>query len=145
MPTENGYNIGQDNRIVIVDSVQGRIDFTIQTSFDSHEVTATTKVRPMRGPALQDEIPEGWEGSFDIDRASAALDTYIAKRAQIFYATNQLSTASMYQYVDEVGGGRSVFEYTRVTFKLGDAGKYGGGEVVKQKVSFFASERRKVA
>ena len=143
MPTRD-YNIGQDSSVVITDTIFGRLDLKIITSFDSHEMTATTKVRPMRGPSLQDEIPEGWEGSFEIDRGTSSLDDYISRRASTFYATNTLSTATLYHYVDEVGGGRSVFEYTRVTFKLSDAGKYHGGEVVKQKVSFFASERKKV-
>ena len=144
MPTAD-YNIGQDNSLVLTDPAYGRLDFKIITDFEWHEMTATTKVRPMRGPALQDEIPEGIEGSFSLDRGSVAVDDYIAKRAASFYATNSLSTGTLYQYIYEVDGSRSVWEYTRVSLKLADGGHYKGGDTVKQKLSFFASERRRVA
>ena len=146
MPTANGYNIGQDNSIVLIDSIQGRVDFTIVTSFDDKEMSKTTKVVPMNGPALQDEIPELWEFSFEVDRASSAVDDYFATRAATFYATGKLSTLTLYRYVNEVGStAKSVWQYSKCSLKLGDGGKWSGGDVVKQKISGTASTKTRVS
>lgn len=146
MPTANGYNIGQDNSIVLIDSIQGRINFTIITDFDDKEMSKTTKVVPMNGPALQDEIPELWEFSFSIDRASSGVDDYFAARAATFYATGQLPSVTLYRYVTEVGTNtKSVWQYSKCSLKLGDGGKWAGGDVVKQKISGTASTKVRVS
>lgn len=145
MPTANGYNIGQDNSIIVTDSIQGRQNWSIVTDFDDKEMSKTTKVTPMNGPALQDEIPELWEGSFSVDRASSGVDDFFATRAANFYATGQLSNATMYRTITEVGTNKSVWQYGKVSFKLSDGGKWAGGEVVKQKINFTASTKVRIS
>ena len=147
MPTANGYNIGQDNSVIVIDSIQGRQNWSIVTDFDDKEVTKTTKITPMSsGPALQDEIPEMWEGSFSVDRASSGVDDFFAARAATFYATGQLSNATLYRTITAVGtNNKSVWQYGKVSFKLADGGKWAGGEVVKQKINFAASTKVRVS
>ena len=145
MPTANGYNIGQDNSVIVIDSIQGRQDWSIVTDFDDKEASKSTKVVPMNGPAMQDEIPEMWEGSFSVDRASTAVDDYFAARAATFYTTGAVSSATMYRTITEVGtGSKSTWLYSKVSFKLADGGKWAGGEVVKQKINFTASTKVRV-
>lgn len=146
MPTANGYNIGQDNSVIIQDSLQGRVSFSIVTDFDDKEQSKTTKVVPMNGAALQDEIPELWEGSFSVDRASSGVDDYFATRAATFYATGMLPSVTMFRFVTEVGtNAKSTWQYSKCSLKLSDGGKWAGGEVVKQKISFTASTKVRVS
>ena len=145
MPAGNGYSIGQDNSIVLIDSVQGRITFPIVTDFDVRETSKTVSVQPMSGPELRDELPQGWEGSFGVDRASTAVDDYFTTRASTYFATNTLSVVTMYQYVTETNGSTSCWECTGCTFKLADGGKFAGPETVKVKISWYASRRVRVS
>ena len=145
MPTGNGFSIGQDNSVVLIDSILGRVDFSIVTDFDVKETSKTVSVMPMSGPELRDEIPQGWEGSFGVDRATTAVDDYFATRAATFFATGRLPLIKMYQYIQEVNGTTSTWECNGVSLKLGDGGKFAGAEVVKQKISWFASTRIRIA
>ena len=145
MPAGNGYSIGQDNSIVLIDSVQGKIVFPIVTDFDVRETSKTVSVQPMSGPELRDELPQGWEGSFGVDRASTSVDDYFTTRAATYFATNTLSVVTMYQYITEVNGSTSCWECTGCTLKLSDGGKFAGPETVKVKISWYASRRVRVS
>lgn len=145
MPAGNGYSIGQDSSVVIIDSAGGRLDFSIVTDFDSKENSKTINVEPMSGPMLTDEIPRGWEGSFGLDRGSTKLDDYFATRAATFFATNRLPTAQLFHYLSEADGTTSTWLYSAVTFKLSEAGKWAGADQVKQKVAFMASTKVRVS
>jgi len=148
MPTANGYNIGSDSKVVVI-GPNGRIDMKLVTEFEVKQQTKAVKVEPLNGPPLQDEIPRGWDGSFSIDRASAALDTYFSQTEAAFYSGAVLPNATMFQTINEYTGtsvpSQSQWRYDNVSLKLIDAGSYKAADAVKQKVQFFASRRTRIS
>ncbi len=144
MPTGNGYSLGSDNSVVIIGGT-GRIDLRIIIEFESKQMTKTTKVDPMQGPPLQDEVPMGWEMSFGFVRSGTALDDLFTTAEAVFYTTGILSNVTVFQYVTEQGGTQSCWQYDRVSLKLTEGGAWKGGEDVKMKVAGFASTKKRVS
>jgi hypothetical protein len=50
----------------------------------------------------------------------------------------------MYQYVTEIDGSTSTYQYDSVVFRLASAGACKGDTSVKQKLDFFATRRRRI-
>jgi hypothetical protein len=50
----------------------------------------------------------------------------------------------MYQYINEVDGSVSTYQFDSVVFKLASAGLWKGDQAVKQKLEFFAARRQRV-
>ena len=144
MPTGNGYSLGSDNSVVII-GPSGRIDLRIVTEFESKQMTQAVKVKPMNGPPLQDEVPEGWELSFGFVRSGTALDDLFTSAEAAFYVTGVLNNVTVFQYVTEQGGTQSCWQYDRVSLKLTEGGTWKGGEDVKMKVAGFASTKKRVS
>jgi hypothetical protein len=90
------------------------------------------------------ELPKGWEGSFEVERGTSAVDDFIAAAEQIFLSQGSLPAGTVYQYVTEVDGSTSTYQYSGVVFKLVNAGTWKGDASVKQKLEFFATQRQRV-
>ena len=90
------------------------------------------------------ELPKGWEGSFEIERGSSAVDDFIAAAEQQYYNGNTVNSGTMYQYVTETDGSTSTYQYDSVVFRLSNAGIWKGDSSVKQKLEFFAVRRRRI-
>jgi len=90
------------------------------------------------------ELPKGWEGSFEIERGDSVVEDFIASTEQSFFNGSVNITSSMYQYVSEVDGSTSTYQYDSVVFRLSNAGVWKGDAAVKQKLEFFASRRRRI-
>jgi hypothetical protein len=91
------------------------------------------------------ELPDGWEGSFDFERAGGFIDDYFASLEADYYAGEDLPTVSITETITEPGGGVSQYRYTNVTLKYSNAGDKNGSDTVKQKIDFLASRRIKAA
>jgi hypothetical protein len=90
------------------------------------------------------ELPKGWEGSFEVERGTSAVDDFIAAAEQAFFNQGNLPAGTVYQYVAEVDGSVSTYQYSGVVFKLANAGSWRGDAAVKQKLEFFATQRVRV-
>jgi hypothetical protein len=55
-----------------------------------------------------------------------------------------LPAGTVYQYVTEVDGSTSTYQYSGVVFKLVNAGSWKGDASVKQKLEFFATKRQRI-
>jgi hypothetical protein len=94
---------------------------------------------------LFDELPAGWSGGFDLDRADSTLDDYFAARESDYYGGIASPTISITETISEVSGSISQFRYTGVALKFEDAGNKGADKTVGQKVSFKAARRIKIS
>jgi len=90
------------------------------------------------------ELPKGWEGSFEVERGTSAVDDFIAASEQAFLTRGTLPAGTVYQYVTEVDGSISTYQYNGVVFKLVNAGTWKGDASVKQKLEFFATQRQRI-
>lgn len=144
MSTVQQFNIGRDCSLVCIAGDKGRVDFTEITGFMSKAEVTKARIKPLNKPAKEVHIPEGWTGSFEIERASSAADDLQASIEDGFWSGQGLPYGTIFQYIREVDGKLSTFQYEEVAMHLSDAGDWKSDSVVKQKVEFFASRRRKI-
>lgn len=137
------FSVGRDCQLVVMGAF-GRIDLSHVTGFESRQMTAAVRVDRIDGTLLAAELPKGWEGAFELERGSSAVDDFIAKVEAAFYAGTKVSSGTLYQYVTESDGSTSTYQYDGVVFKLVQAGHWRGDAPVKQRLEFFASTRRRV-
>lgn len=142
MPS-NLFSVGRDCQLVVM-GPYGRVDLTHVTGFESRQVTAPVRVDRIDGVLLATELPKGWEGAFELERGSASVDDFIAQVEAAYYAGNAVASGTLYQYVAEVDGSTSTYQYDNVVFKFSQAGTWRGDASVKQRLEFYASTRKRM-
>lgn len=139
----NAFSIGRDCQLVVM-GPQGRVDLTYVTGFESRQVTQSIRLDRLDGVPMGAELPRGWEGSFEVERGTSAVDDFIAIAEQAFFTSGSMPAGTVYQYVMEVDGSVSTYQYNGVVFKLANSGTWKGDSSVKQKLEFFATARQRV-
>ncbi len=142
MPS-NTFSLGRDCQIVVMGPF-GRVDLSHVTGFESHQLTTPIRIDRIDGTQLAAELPKGWEGYFEIERGSSAVDDFIARIESTYLSNGAVPSGSLYQYVQEVDGSTSTYQFGSVVFKLSQAGTWRGDQSVKQKLDFFAATRVRV-
>ena len=137
------FSIGRDTQLVVI-GPSGQVDLTHVTAFESRQLTQSVRVNRLDGNLMGMEIPKGWEGSFELDRGDSAVEDFIAGLEQDYFNGDVNEFSSMYQYVSEVDGSTSTYQYNSVVFKLSNAGVWRGDAAVKQKLEFYATRRIRV-
>ena len=137
------FSVGRDTQLVVMGPL-GRIDLTHVTAFESRQLTQPVRVSRIDGTQLGTDLPKGWEGSFEVERGSSALEDFIASSEQQYFNGGSASLGTMYQYVAETDGSTSTYQYDGVSFRLSSAGVWKGDSSVKQKLEFFATRRRRI-
>ena len=141
--TSTAFNVGRDCQIVLMGPF-GRIDLSHVTSFEARQLTAAIRVDRIDGTQIAADLPKGWEGGFDIERGNSAVDDFIAQIEAAFVNGSAVPTGTLYQYVNEVNGSTSTYQFNAVVFKLTQSGIWRGDQSVKQRLEFFASTRIRV-
>lgn len=137
------FSVGRDTQLVVIGPA-GRIDLSHVTAFESRQLTHSIRVSRLDGTPMGAELPKGWDGHFELERGTSAVDDFIAALEQGYYDGAETPSGSMYQYVTEPDGSVSTYQYDGVVFKLGNAGSWRGDASVKQKLDFYATRRRRV-
>jgi hypothetical protein len=137
------FSVGRDTQLVVV-GPSGTINLVHVTAFESRQVTQSVRVNRLDGSQMGMELPKGWEGSFELERGDSVVEDFIAATEQSYYNGSVSTTSAMYQYVSEVDGSTSTYQYDSVVFRLSNAGLWKGDAAVKQKLEFFASRRRRI-
>lgn len=140
MPT-NTFSLGKDCQIVVMAPNGQRIDFSIVTDFDAKQAVHQIRINPLDGPPQGADVPNGWNGTFNMDRGSNAADALVATIEAGFWAGAALGVGQIFQYINEVNGSQSIFSFNNVTMHLSEAGAWRADNNVKQTISFFASTR----
>jgi hypothetical protein len=139
----SAFSVGIDTQLVVI-GPSGRIDLAHVTGFDSRQITHSIRVNRLDGSQMGMEVPKGWEGSFELDRGDSTVEDFIASMEQDYYNGVMDALSSMYQYVSEVDGSTSTYQYDSVVFHLSNAGQWRGDVAVRQKLEFFASRRMRI-
>ncbi len=139
----NAFSVGRDCQLVVI-GPSGRIDLTHVTGFECRQVTAPVRIDRIDGVQLAAELPKGWDGSFELERGSSVVEEFVAGLEAQYYAGAALTQSTLYQYINEVDGSTSTFQFQSVVFKLAQAGSWRGDASVKQRLEFYASQRASV-
>ena len=139
----NSFNIGRDCQLVVM-GPQGRVDLTYVTGFESRQLTQSVRLDRLDGIPMGAELPKGWEGSFEIERGTSAVDDFMSAAEQAFFTQGFLPAGTVYQYVQEVDGSTSTYQYSGVVFKVTNSGTWRGDASVKQRLEFFATQRQRL-
>jgi hypothetical protein len=137
------FSIGRDTQIVVM-GPSGRVDLSHVTGFETRQITSPVRVSRLDGTQLGAELPKGWEGSFEVERGSSALDDFITTLEQDFYSGKAFQSGTMYQYITEADSSISTYQFDGVVFKLASAGSWKGDSSVKQKLEFYATRKRRI-
>ncbi len=140
----NTFSTGKDCQVVVLGPF-GRVDLEHVTGFQSRQITASVRVDRMDGTMLGAELPKGWDGSFEIERGSSSADDLVSQIEQSYLSGTTPAPGTLYQYVDEVSGSTSTYQFNGVVFKLASAGIYKGDASVKQTLEFYATSRSRVS
>lgn len=139
----NTFSVGRDCQLVVMGPF-GRVDMSHVTGFESRQMTAAVRIDRIDGVQLAAELPKGWEGAFELERGSSAVDDFMARIEAGFHAGGAVPYGALYQYVAEPDGSTSTYQYDNVVFRLAQAGHWRGDAPVKQRLEFFAATRRRV-
>jgi hypothetical protein len=140
----NGFSVGRD----IATNIQtptGTLALSLITKFTSKPETTDKKVKGIDGRTRHLIFPDGWTGSFEVERQDSTIDDFFAAQEADYYAGLNLLSSTITETITESDGSTSQYMYVGVIFKLDDAGDWAGDETVKQKISFMAEQRIKVA
>jgi hypothetical protein len=143
MPS-NTYNLGKDCTVVLIAPTGAQINLSIVESFEAKQTVHSLTVRPLNGPPQFAHLPDGWTGSFMIERASSAADDLFSQIEQGYWAGGSFGTGQVFQYVTEVNGSTSTYQFDGVAMHLSEAGSWKADSSVKQTIQFAASTRKRV-
>jgi hypothetical protein len=137
------FSVGRDTQLVVM-GPNGRVDLSHVTGFESRQITNPIRVSRLDGTQLAAELPKGWDGSFEVERGTSALDDFISGIEQDYYNGAGAPPGTMYQYITEVDSSTSTYQFDGVVFKLSSAGTWKGDSSVKQKLEFYATRKRRI-
>ncbi len=139
----NPYTIGHNCSVVIL--WQGtRYDFRDVTMFSSAQEVTPQRSDPLNSPPIEFNTPRGWRGTIGIDRATPTLDNLISSIEAAFWNAGVIGSGTIYQYIKEVDGSTTTFEFVNASLNLTAAGSYAAEAIVKQSLAFFSSLRNKL-
>lgn len=141
--SSTSFNIGKDTRVVVI-GPYGRIDPKHIVNFTAHQTVNKVRTQPLNKPRLQRDLPNGWDGTIEIDRSDSTLDDLAAAIEQAFWTGQAIPMGTIYQYIDELNGSTSTYQFDNVTMNVPNAGSYQAETPVKQTLEWSASRRRKV-
>lgn len=139
----SGYTIGQDIKIDIVDA-SGLVTLSKIVSFNATPVVTDKTIQPMNGTPEHLTFIEGWSGTIEGERDDDSVDSFWARREAAYFSGEDILSATISQTIKETGGSLSRYLFTKVQFKLDDAGAYKGNDSVMWRMSFGAGRRLKV-
>ena len=143
MPSNN-FSVGRDVTLVV--TVNGApLNLPGLTGFSAKPMTTKLKSKGIDGTPRFGVIPDGWSGSFKMDRLSADADNFWAAFEAGYFAGNNNTAGTIYETIQEANGAVTQWRYTGVILTFDDAGDYAGDKKVEQSISFEAAFKVKVA
>ena len=140
----NSYSVGRDITLNITGN-SGPLNFNQIVGFQSKPDITDQKIKGLDGVTRHLRFPDGWSGTFDIERQDSTLDDYWSSLENNYYAGSNELPITITETIQEVNGSLSQYRYLQVLLTIEDAGAWKGDASVKQKVKFVAARRVKVS
>lgn len=139
-----GFSIGRDVAIII-NMPQGPVTFSNLTGFTRTQISTGIESKGLDGVDRFGEIPSGWSGNIEIDRANGNLDRAFAYLEGLYYSGQNVPPSTINETTTESNGTLTQFRYTGVAFKFDNAGDAKGDAKMTQTFSWKASRRRLIS
>lgn len=140
----NSYSVGRDLSLDIT-GPNGPLAFSQIISFTSKPDITDKKIKGLDGITRHLRFPDGWSGSFEIERQTSAVDDYFSQLEANYYAGLNELPITITETIQEVSGAVSQYRYLQVLLTLEEAGNFKGDDSVHQKLRFVAARRVKVS
>lgn len=140
----NSFSVGKDVSLTIVTSY-GTTVFNGLTSFTADPMTTDLKSKAIDGTPRFGFIPDGWKGSFVIDRLDPSVDQYWAQVEADYFAGKNIQAGTISEIITEADGSVTEWKYTGVILRLEKAGDWGGDKKVDQTISFEAAFKKRIS
>lgn len=144
MPATRTFSLGRDTSLVVISPLGTELSIPYVTQFDAKQETHRVTIRPLNGPPQAVDIPDGWNISIHVERASSAVDDLFAAIELGYWAGGIIGTGEVYVYISEPDGSTSTWLYSGVTMKLTDAGTFKIDSAVTQTIDAYAVSRKRV-
>ena len=141
----NGFNVGRDLTLDIIDPVQGVLRFKIITETDHTPIYKSVESHGMDGNPRFAELPAGHELKFKFDRGTSAADDYFCNAEQNYFNGQTLPGVSVTETITEASGAVTQYRFTNGALKLESGGTFKGDSIVTQAISGKFARRIKVA
>ena len=122
MPLSNssGMNLSIGRDVSVVLTVNGAtIDLGNVTGFEANAVYSKVNVKRLDGKTLHAEIPDGWTGSFTMERANNNADAFFAQTEALWYSAGTLQNGTVTMAVTEADGSTSRYQFTGCALTFG--------------------------
>lgn len=140
----NSFSVGRDLSLTCM--INGLpTTFTGLTEFSADPVVTQLKSKRIDGTPQFGIIPDGWKGSFKVDRMDNTVDTLWATIEANYFAGTNLQAGTILETIQEANGTVSQWRYDGVIIQLEKAGDWGGDKKVEQTVSFNAAHKLRIA
>src|SRR4051794_1066860 len=140
----NGFSTGRDISLVVT-TPNGQLTLVGLTNFSKKPMTTKIKSKGIDGTPRHATIPDGWSGSFRLDRLSPEVDNFWAAFEAGYFNGQSQQGGAIYETISESDGSVTQWRYVNVALSLDDAGDFAGDKRVEQSISFEADRRIKVA
>jgi hypothetical protein len=146
MAGTNSFNVGRDGyQLTIVDSVAGNITINGITSFAAKPAVVKLKSVSIDGRIQHRTIPDGHNGTIDIDRQDASFDSYFATVEANYFAGLAPSNVFVTHTINELDGSVTQWQYLDVALSPDDAGTWKGQDKITERFTFEAGRKVKVS
>lgn len=140
----NGFNIGKDVTLDIVDATLGALRWKIKTSFDADPEYKEVRSEALDGVNRFGYLPAGHKLTFQFDRGDSSVDDYFASREADYFNGVQLGNVSVTETITNPDGSVSQYRYTDVALKLTKSGAFKGESIVTQTVEGMAARKVRI-
>lgn len=141
----NGYNIGRDVALDVVDPVQGVLRFKLITAFDHTPKYKSLESNALDGVPRFSELSAGHEVTFEFDRGSSLADDYFCAQELNYFNGVPSPSVSITETITEVNGAITQYRYTGVALSLAKGGSWKGDSIATQSIKGMAAFKVKVA
>jgi len=138
----NSLSVGRDCTVQVFDpNAGGVVTLKNITAFEAKPTTIQLKSKGLNGIVIHATEPDGWSGSFMIDRNGANVDRLFALLEANYYNGINIQSQTITETIQEADGTISQYQFIGVALTYSEAGQWTNGKQVSQKIDWNASQR----
>ena len=134
------FTVGRDSQVTFIGPL-GMVSLSKVTGFTAKQRVSVVNVKPLNEPPLEAHIPQGWDVTMTLERATDAADALFSQIEAGFWNGSTLEPGTVFQAITEIDGTTTTYQYTNFVCHLSDAGDYASDKSVKQTITGYASTR----
>jgi hypothetical protein len=145
MAVQKSFDIGHQVTVNITNPLTGDVmSIPNLVHFDKKPRTKELVSNPISSPPVFKYPPDGWSGSFEIDRLGPGLDKLFAALDKAYWAGANIPSCTILEYTQEQDGTVTTYQYTDVALQFADGGAIKSNEKIMQKFNFMAAQRLEI-